>query len=896
MWGNFLFHKVGTGKTITSLLIAFNSLTEEELYDKNLKIYIVAPTSVIFGNFKDDLQKFEKWNLFTEKLVDYNYDRLIHDINRKNIRHNFADSIIIFDEAHRLVIKSLNNSIESGNVEKHPIAEDIFFKHKIQVAKKCIIMTGTPVQIEISDICKLLNFISRTDNFTVEKYAPVNFKSLGKQWLATSAISLLKRPEVSKFLLSGTVYLGKKTGASQLVPNILKSGYKAGLSALVPTAISYFSPTLYGSIMNTENSDFIFSLINYALLTSIFVSSYYILNKKQKKYKGGTRRSIQKRRRTQKLVGGDPNNEGNPFNILKTINPVDLVIGVSDPIKQIFLESKISSFQEKIEELYTNDWNLSALAKDASPYISIFDPDIQEKLVVNQNKMRTRGQQYNIDSLKEMQNFNSLKNASSKLLEMPKKLYHEEYLTYDDKQMDMIRELFTNEMNYKFKKVLNLNLYESKTPDIKTKYKFIRNYARMIGNFSEDIMNYYAVINKDGTDYDVYERESGLKVDDLSIFKSKGGLFHCRKFEKCKKQLLQMRTTGQMIDPEMKRTVNQPEIGQKKIKEILSSLLTKQPTKEEIDSAALEKEYSTIPQAHMDGSKQYLPLVYSYTEDYGLALFCVYLKSLGFNYLLTHINQEKSKFKENVDKGIKNTFEPINHDNYEKEPLCILIHPTMTEGYDFKFNPAIFLLEPCNTFGDQEQVQGRVLRSYNLKDIETFGGERKKKLIVQYVCGTPKDIWFIGNIKEKLNLLLLKFNVESIRTIYTPLHLVQMYTKAQIESPDYFGMKKIQGEEMKLNEFKKLIEGGVDFSDLFFLRQCLNDTSKNINLFGSNNFTQKKRNNKETTQEIQERLLQNVKNTKVKAQMAMLLKMAKQRINAKENPPTGEGNVTKEWE
>jgi hypothetical protein len=48
----------------------------------------------------------------------------------------------------------------------------------------------------------------------------------------------------------------------------------------------------------------------------------------------------------------------------------------------------------------------------------------------------------------------------------------------------------------------------------------------------------------------------------------------------------------------------------------------------------------------------------------------------------------------------------------------------MTEGIDFKFNPGIFLLEVPNTYGDYDQLCGRVLRTYsttynvNWKDYE----------------------------------------------------------------------------------------------------------------------------------------------------------------------------------
>ena len=60
-----------------------------------------------------------------------------------------------------------------------------------------------------------------------------------------------------------------------------------------------------------------------------------------------------------------------------------------------------------------------------------------------------------------------------------------------------------------------------------------------------------------------------------------------------------------------------------------------------------------------------------------------------------------------------------------EQPICVLLHNAMTEGLDFKYNPGIFLLEVPNTYGDYDQLCGRVLRTYphpnynkNWKDFE----------------------------------------------------------------------------------------------------------------------------------------------------------------------------------
>jgi hypothetical protein len=48
--------------------------------------------------------------------------------------------------------------------------------------------------------------------------------------------------------------------------------------------------------------------------------------------------------------------------------------------------------------------------------------------------------------------------------------------------------------------------------------------------------------------------------------------------------------------------------------------------------------------------------------------------------------------------------------------LCVLIHPTLTEGLDFKLNPAILVLEQPYGYGVQEQIYARVLRTFRPDD------------------------------------------------------------------------------------------------------------------------------------------------------------------------------------
>ena len=142
-----LLHKVGTGKTISSLVIALNNLPPQPPYE----IVIVSPIG-LFGNFEGDYNVIKgqtktdfKGKLVT--LINYDYDMLINDINSRNCRFDLNNKIIIFDEAHRLLTKVIFNSIEANYaMEKHSLLENQYFINTVYATKHAILLTGTPLQ------------------------------------------------------------------------------------------------------------------------------------------------------------------------------------------------------------------------------------------------------------------------------------------------------------------------------------------------------------------------------------------------------------------------------------------------------------------------------------------------------------------------------------------------------------------------------------------------------------------------------------------------------------------------------------------------------------------------------------------------------------------------------
>jgi hypothetical protein len=835
-WGNILFHKVGTGKTLTSLLIAFNSFTKEELeapppLDK--KIYIVAPTSAIFQNFTKDLNDYlPNWKKYESKFVDYNYPMLINDINRKKIRYDVSGSIFIFDEAHRLLGREIFNSAEAGSsVQKHPLLEDIFFINTIYKAKKCIVMTGTPIQVDIADICRFLNFVSKSNRFNVETFAPASLKQTAKQYGVAILINWIKSLRDIETLQTDTAALAAYAyNLGTTVPYMLAS---ANIVFLTAAAIAGYSGYQKYSSLKEKTIEKEREITRQNRVKTIKTA----LKNKQN---GGTR----------KKGGFFPG-----YDTLSTVTyPIEKILqysfgpgGLSKPPMDILFkfatETGIQFFQTSMEDIYLNNWQVKELAKAASPYISIYDPDIQIKLKSSPTSdvYDAEGEPFNAFSLGEqISGITNVEKISldklwiqtlldpTKALDMPKAIVQVRNLTYTENQLSILREMFSGELREEYKEILNLDKYESKSPDVKQKYKFFRSYGRMIGNFSEDILKYYTVVNEDGTDYDVFERSTGKKVEPLP-----NGLFGCPKFEDCLENLISLRSASNTMDAHdlpAEESDDALEFRIEKYENHVAKL-------ESLDKSSSEEKTIKVPHPHLKEGKQFLPLVYSYTEDYGLSLFCMFLKSKGYKYVLCHTNQTSEELSRRINQTkSKDTdtvtnpgFEPITDSNKDSVPLCVLIHPSMTEGYDFVYNPAIFVLEPCNTFGDQEQVYGRILRSYKKSDMLTFDNKKRKKVVLQYACTTKKDTnmlldffgKFISSLKTRYTAVRLKaLEISKSRLFLTPQNVFTILQRAQIESPDLFAIGRLSKEKIMLKQFELSVAGGVQFGDLFESLVC----------------------------------------------------------------------------
>jgi len=177
----------------------------------------------------------------------------------------------------------------------------------------------------------------------------------------------------------------------------------------------------------------------------------------------------------------------------------------------------------------------------------------------------------------------------------------------------------------------------------------------------------------------------------------------------------------------------------------------------------------------------YLPIVWSCSVEMGLNNFGFWLSELGFKYITLHpdhpgyknelkrgLNRVYPLMKKEDTETIKQKFlneffasqSSIDTDalieyfksipNITKYPICVLLHPELVEGVDCVYNPSLLAMEPANTYGDYEQLCGRVLRTYPDGGFEPDKTNPNKnpinKVIYQYSAYNSSNL---KNIMEK---------------------------------------------------------------------------------------------------------------------------------------------------
>jgi hypothetical protein len=729
-WGSLLYHKVGTGKTIASLLIALNYVSGTER-----KIVVVAPPG-LFRNFQKDLREAIDLPRLESRLVDYPYPELIEDINKRNFEKLkiFEGNIAIFDEAHRLLSEVVLTSSESGSdTNRHAIFVDLPFQHAVYKAERCILLTGTPVQKDFADICMFMNFLKRTNSFTTYDYAPKTLEQYKKKKLlelARLALGAARREGIATTLLK------------KLVPG-------------------------YATLSNMSGSGI--KEVIQAMLIQI----------------------------------------GAPVSIVGAVKIMD----------DLIVDSLLAKVQDATETLDENIYDIDKLLNDSRDVISLYDYEIQKEFLNLQDFLQRMRSDQKVPLLKY--GIKTPYNTATKNLPIPNALtpalptkppppnlsFPQKLVTistqlYDSFQYDLLSRMYMGLLEDVEKDIFYVNQYlksnSASTAAIGLNRLRAQVIGRVIGNLSEDIYHYTTTLTDDKRKYKAVHRVNGEPKTDASP------VFECRKFKEVL-EILKTSATG------------------------TSQVTTYNPADE---SGRIHVRTDTYyPHPHRkDGGTIYLPIVYSFTEELGTALFAAYLDSLGYKYILIHQEQTKDTLAEQINRATQQTYRPIEKgaEFPDDRPICAILHPKMTEGINCTYNPEIVLLDVCNTYGDMEQVHGRVLRRYSPGDVAQIeAGARARgvspapttKLIHQMICDSKSDHEVIRTgLWDRLQSGARIFGyagkkfvgIPGQRGFYEFGDFKSWILKFRAESPDLNGYRRLLKEEEYLTQFTEgLLENDV---------------------------------------------------------------------------------------
>ena len=849
-WGILLLHKVGTGKTISSLVIALNNLP---LQNPQYEIVIVSPIG-LFGNFEGDYNVIKGKTNFKGKLVtliNYDYDMLINDINSRNCRFDLKNKIIIFDEAHRLLTKVIFNSIEANYaMEKHSLLEDQYFINTVYAAKHAILLTGTPLQKTAADLCAFSNFLTRTKDFTLEKYS--------KRELSTASSIFIRRHW--KWMMTFVPALATVTLNN--VGHVLPDEYK------------WMEP-----------------LIIYALTV---IGTAEFLKQMPESTEGGK----SKKRGTKKLIkGGAMSYIGNALFSSKNVKQ-----GFDD----FYADPANVEIQAVVAELEEPRYNMTMLADDMSDFMSVYDYELQD------NDCNGKSLNLKTNFPKMILVEERLEYSEDQLLMQYKSIVRPEDMTfieknilginpYEKKTIDVINNGKTFRKNGKFignfsNDVLLYFTRLDSSPEYKnTKYVHEHRYdqperkncnrapalapppppttASASASAPDPAPSSASAPDPDpATDPDPEPEPEPVPVPEPEpepvpvpepepepataqpqvVIPDADQDKPCITFACAKFQIVEERLLFLMQNDFF------PLIGNSKHPFVVnkkSTLKKNQLPRITYDEIYLDKK---LYQPHSTDTHRYLPLVYSYTEDYGTSLFGYYLSSKNFKYILVHTSQKglpindgyKAEFEAFLSSEDKNTlkakivnkkiqdlldfnkflaFEAMYRYNDNKSPLCVLLDPTMTEGLNATYNPAMFILEPCNTFGDQEQVYGRVLRKYDLTKLK--GTDKKDtdnqypKVIYQYIMSQGESNHYLTKIIKKNVTTDLTKKAEYLNVSHNKTEYAKNAMKFIWQFPDEFYSKRILRESNNLKTFESSIKHGVLCSDKKYIEGCKPETT-----------------------------------------------------------------------
>lgn len=766
----FLFHGVGTGKTLTSLAIALSNLSEKNTRVP-LKILIIAPQGLFNASFKNDAEMsgiytynyteyngIESLNCLVKiedteylvQLIGVNYFSLIEKHNE--IFHTLKDiNVLICDEAHHLLTDRLKNT-------KTIIIKDTRFFDFIQSFDQHIFLTGTPVQKSLDDLIEISMFLNKINNSN-----KLSFESDKDYYSEDGLYKVFNRPayrepkQILKFASKlPPVFLSIIENANDLIKGggnqIVTPNNSDILEKIKDTNIFIQNPTTNNLEKILDNkpileqiSKNIYGVSNKNTIDNITVGflTYAILREIAKQKKGGS---------TISQSGGEI------ITIFATI-----LVAAKWFVATKTVELACDVMSQVLEYLYAIDIDL--LIKHTQTYVSVYNYDYN-LFAIDTNKYYVETKNAGITEKNDINadgNKNSFPNKH--IIYIPIVFTETQIHDIDEYKQDPDIFRISNDIGcgcdpIEESKVFFQLFYLSdlnRKNELRTRhgYSLLNQFKQLEPSTLSNNNNYYCGLNIEKSFEQIPTSDSRYFVD----FKHK--------------------ISSYLPNPNLLQPTVQDE--KKRFQNILRNLLVVRS-----GYVLCNNRYNFHPHyvIHKSSSEinieYYLPIFYPTSKNI-MYSFCKFLDQSNYRYLLMDSDDKIQNINSVFEYGSKYTFPIMKINERNDSPICIIISPTHTEGFSFVYNPAILVPGLCLTSGDQEQVYGRILRKYS----RPASHARYDKIVYQYFGSSKEDIENIDTLSVVYGTGNLENGVSSFVSIADPTNIGNIDNDIKEQLLDY---------------------------------------------------------------------------------------------------------------
>lgn len=860
----FLLHGVGTGKTMTSLTIAFSHLSEKNIkkYDGThtpLKIFVCCPKGLFKAAFRGDCEKLGVYvysnssetkneNTYEEftglikandnddkeyeiLFTGYDYDQLYSDTGFKNLcllRDDKKFDVLICDEAHRLLTNKLapepdinpsshdksvfnefhwdeNKDTQTGQQNPRNTFHDKRFVYFISEFKQSIFLTGTIFQSSQDNIIdvvwflnnKLLNGTNK-DKFTqlVTLYGGGRgifktfdwVKKYGRAASSGNSITIFFRERLYSclFWLSGKVgskgitsgggnskIISKEFMNNELINNFITKPDEESLgiifeSDIIQNILKKIDPT-YSTVLEYGTEIEIYNLLFYFYL----IKKYDFYNIKIKDFPENPESDVVASIHSQKQV-----QTGGNLPIIRLIKFVEFILGdvIKKILKIIIGENSDKTFLDILSGM-VNPIEWSSFVIKVIIYFVSFVPYIVYK-IFEAFYYTGKGLKYIMIAI-----FNLLFGQIVNILD----------IMFEINIVNIIQSIqpYVSIYNYDFTKYaiekegfysedMNTSNINANGNKLAFPESFITHILIQVNN---DICKNLSILLN--TDKSLFVEKNNIlcevkptNINDLNdkytndkilhdLLQSKKKILITEKiyFADAQKLPNSERIVNINIENNLKKNIkNHKQIQtninyfKENIGDVITNIESKNTTtqsrfehvlkmlqlikcgaiKTDKDTYGLHPHYKKVNNNY----EYFLPLVYPSTEEI-MYSFVEFLNNKGHTYIWMCNKYDANTIQTNFEYGSILTF-PIGAQLDKIHPICIIISPDHTEGFSFTYNPLLIAPALCNTFGDAEQVYGRILRKYGKPAINN----RYQKQIYQYYGGNENEERKLNNMKK----------------------------------------------------------------------------------------------------------------------------------------------------